>query len=64
MLKSTAVTGPYTPTPSTYNSANGTLTTASTGASTGFYRLKTDTYGVVLGSPQVSGTNVTMSVAK
>jgi len=62
MLKSSAVTGPYTPTPATYNSANGTLNTSTTGGATGFYKLKSDTAGVSLGRPSVSGTNVNMTV--
>ena len=62
MLKSSSVKGPYTATPSTYNSSNGTLTTSTTGGPTGFYQLKSDTAGVVLGSPSVSGTNVSMTV--
>ena len=62
MTKSSVVTGPYTPTPSTYNSASHTLTTSTTGTPTGFYRLKSDTAGVALGQPSVSGTNVTIGV--
>ena len=62
MLKSSAVNGHYTPTPSIYNSANGTLTTSTTGGAIGFYKLKSDTAGVVLGNTTISGTNVTMTV--
>lgn len=62
MMNSPSVVGHYSAVPSSYNTNNGTLTTSTTGASTGFYKVAADRYGVVLGQPKVSGTNVTMSV--
>ena len=62
MQSSPALTGPYQNVVSSYNPTNSTLTTKTTGGKTGFYRVAADRYGVVLGQPAVSGTNVTMSV--
>jgi hypothetical protein len=59
---SPTVAGPYAAVASTYNSNNATLTTVTTGTNTGFYRVQADRYGVILGSPTVSGTNVTMGI--
>jgi hypothetical protein len=54
--------GPYANTAVQYNSANSTLSTATTGSSTGFYRASADQPGVVLGTPALTGSNVVMGV--
>jgi hypothetical protein len=62
-LQSSAnVSGPYANIASHYNSTNSTLSTSSTGVSTGFYRTTGNQSGVVLGTPAVAGTNVVLGV--
>jgi hypothetical protein len=56
------VTGPYADAKVSYNSTNSTVTTGLTGGGAGFYRVKSDTQGVTLGYPKVTGTNVTIGV--
>jgi hypothetical protein len=62
MMSSPTLKGPFTPVPVNYNSNNATLTAPVTGASTGFYKVQADRYGVVLGKPVLNGTNVTMTI--
>ena len=62
MMSSPSLAGPYQAVPTTYNSNNATLTSPTTGAGTGFYKVQADRYGVVLSNPKVKGTNVTMTV--
>jgi hypothetical protein len=56
------VKGPYADIASQYNSSDSTLSTSSSGSSTGFYRTSGDQSGVVLGPPAVTGSNVVMGV--
>ena len=56
------VTGPYINQKVLYNSGNSTVTSPLSGAPAGFYRAKADQSGVVLGSPTVTGSNVTIGV--
>jgi hypothetical protein len=56
------VAGPYVAVPVSYNSANSTLSTSTTGSTNGFYRVQADQSGVVLGKTSVSGTNVVIGV--
>jgi hypothetical protein len=56
------VSGPYTSIGSQYNSSNSTLSAASTGSTTGYYRTLGDQTGVVLGAPAVAGSNVVLGV--
>ena len=62
LQKSSNVQGPYASTPAKYNSANSSLTTSTTGTPNGFYRTTSDQHGITLGSPTVTGTNVSMGV--
>jgi hypothetical protein len=62
LQSSTNVNGPYQDIAALYNGTNSTLTTSSTGGTTGFYRTVGNQAGVVLGKPAVSGSNVVLGV--
>ncbi len=62
LQSSTNVAGPYVGVPSKYNSSSSTLSTASAGPTTGFYRTAGNQSGVVLGAPAVTTSNVVMGV--
>jgi hypothetical protein len=62
LQSSTNVGGPYQDIASQYNGTNSTLSTSSTGPTTGFYRTAGYQSGVVLGAPVVTGSNVVIGV--
>jgi hypothetical protein len=62
LQSSTNVAGPYVSIPTQYNPSNSTLSAASPGPVTGFYRTAGDQAGVVLGAPAVTGSNVVLGV--
>ncbi len=62
LQSSPGVRGPYANTAAKYNAATATLSAAPPTGNTAFYRTVGDTAGVKLGSPQVTGSNVLISV--
>ncbi len=62
MQQSGNVNGPYADTASKYNGGTAQLSTLTTGGSAGFYRVKADLPGVILGTPTVTSSNVLMSI--
>jgi hypothetical protein len=62
LQKSSNVQGPYVNTAAKYNSADSTLSTTPTGTANGFYRTSSDQHGITLGTPAVTGSNVTIGV--
>ncbi|HLH56000.1 MAG TPA: DUF4331 domain-containing protein [Verrucomicrobiae bacterium] len=61
LQKSGKVTGPYLDTQSSYDSSSSSLITSGS-QGPNFYRVKADVAGVQLGTPSVSGTNVTIGL--
>jgi hypothetical protein len=62
LQKSGAVSGPYLDTPATYNSSTSTLSTPKAASGPEFYRAKSDTPGVRLGTPSASGASVVLGL--
>jgi hypothetical protein len=62
LQSSTNLNGAFANVAAIYNSSNSTLTTSSTGGTTGFYRTSGHQAGVLLGAPVVTSSNVVLGV--
>jgi hypothetical protein len=62
MQQSGNVGGPFANVASKYNNSTGKLSTSPTGGNAGFYRVKSDLPGVILGTPTVTSSNVLIGV--
>ena len=62
LQRSPLATGPYTSVPAAYNGADQTVTSTTTGGSSGFYRTVSPQPGVSLGQPKLTGSNVVMTI--